>query len=301
MSPRTPLERENAIYRVTLWGCVVNIALAIAKVIAGVLGRSGAMVADAVHSLSDLASDVVVILFVKLAAKPQDEHHHYGHGKYETLATTIIGLALGAVGIGILVDSGLRIADVIGGEELPQPRVIALVVAVFSIVSKEVLFQKTIRVGRRVNSAAVVANAWHHRSDALSSVGTFVGVGCAYFLGVEWRIADPIAAIVVAALILKVAFDLVKVGIQELLERSLSEGEQSEVLAIIGINLAVVEPHNLRTRRIGNNIAIEVHIRVDGAMTVSDSHQLTIEIEDNLRTKFGAGTIISIHVEPLSN
>lgn len=292
-------ERNNQIYKVTLWGCVVNIVLALAKVVAGILGRSGAMVADAVHSLSDLASDVVVILFVKLASKPKDEDHHYGHGKYETLATTIIGLALFIVGVGILSDSVMRIYGALCGEVLDQPRIVALIVAAFSILAKEILYRQTLKVGREVESPAVIANAWHHRSDALSSVGTFVGVGCAYFLGASWRIADPIAAIVVAGLILKVACDLVKVGIDELLERSLPQELQQDILAIICKNSKVVTPHNLRTRRIGNNVAIEVHIRVDGLMSVDESHQLTIEIEKNLRSRYGDGTIISIHVEPI--
>lgn len=280
-------------------GCVVNIALAVAKVIAGVWGRSGAMIADAVHSLSDLASDVVVILFVKLASKPKDEDHHYGHGKYETLATTIIGLALAVVGIGILSDSTIRISDALHGKALEQPRIIALIVAAISILAKELLYRRTLKVGRDVASPAVVANAWHHRTDALSSIGTFIGVGCAYFLGAKWRIADPIAAIAVAGLILKVAIDLVKVGIDELLERSLPKEEQEVILGIISQNPKVATPHNLRTRRIGNNVAIEVHIRVDGSMSVNESHQLTIEIERNLRAQFGNGSIISIHVEPI--
>ncbi len=299
MSAQNIAKRKKDIYIVTLWGCVVNIALAVAKVIAGICGRSGAMVADAVHSLSDLASDVVVILFVKLASKPKDEDHHYGHGKYETLATTIIGLALAVVGFGILSDSAIRIYGVTQGEVLDQPRLIALIVAAISILSKEILYRQTLKVGSRIESPAVIANAWHHRSDALSSIGTFVGVGCAYFLGAKWRIADPIAAILVAGLILKVAYDLVKVGIDELLERSLPKEDQQQILNIICQTPKVVTPHNLRTRRIGNNISIEVHIRVDGSMSVDHSHLLTIEIEKNIRAHYGEDSMIKIHVEPI--
>ncbi len=301
MSKPNTSKRNKDIYRVTLWGAVTNIALAIAKVIAGILGRSGAMVADAVHSLSDLASDVVVILFVKLASKPKDEDHHYGHGKYETLATTIIGIALAVVGFGILSDSVMRIYSITQGKILDQPRLIALVVAAISILSKEILYRQTLNVGRKINSPAVIANAWHHRSDALSSIGTFIGVSCAYFLGSKWRIADPIAAIVVAGLILKVAYDLVKVGIDELLERSLPEKDQQQILNIISQTPKVVAPHNLRTRRIGNNISIEVHIRVDGSMSVDDSHLLTIEIEKDIRAHYGEDSMINIHVEPIKH
>ncbi len=293
------IERNKRIYHVTIVGCVVNIFLAIIKMIAGVIGRSGAMVADAVHSTSDLASDIVVLLFVKIASKPKDADHNYGYGKYETLATTIIGLALAAVGIGIMSDSIKRVIDVVNGATLDQPHLIALIVAFISIVAKEILYWYTKNVGEFVKSSAVIANAWHHRSDALSSIGTFIGIGCAYFLGEKWRIADPIAAIIVSILILKVAYELTKVGIDELLERSLSKEEECKILGIISQNPKVTLPHNLRTRSIGNNIAVEVHIRVDGSMSVEESHRLTIEIESNLRQEYGQGCIVGIHVEPI--
>ncbi len=299
MEQRATSERKEKIYRITAWGCVVNIALAIAKATAGILGRSGAMVADAIHSLSDLASDVVVILFVKLASKPKDEDHNYGHGKYETLATTIIGLSLAVVGFGIFADSISRVVRALNGELLDQPRPIAIIVAALSILAKEILYHKTLKVGQQVESPALVANAWHHRTDALSSIGTLIGVGCAYFLGSAWRIADPIAAIGVAALILRVAFALVKVGIDELLERSLPTDDEQKIMKIICRNPQVKSPHNLRTRRIGNNIAVEVHIRVDGAMSVRESHLLTVEIEENLRSCYGAECSVGIHVEPV--
>ncbi len=299
MSNPQNIERNKRIYHVTIVGCVVNVFLAIIKMIAGIIGRSGAMVADAVHSTSDLASDIVVLLFVKIASKPKDEVHNYGYGKYETLATTIIGLTLGAVGVGIMSDSIRRVIDVINGATLDQPHLVALIVAFVSIVAKEMLYWYTKNIGEDVKSSAVIANAWHHRSDALSSIGTFIGIGCAYFLGEKWRIADPIAAIIVSILILKVAYELTKVGIDELLERSLSKEEECKILGIIAQNPKVTMPHNLRTRSIGNNIAVEVHIRVDGSMSVEESHRLTIEIEGNLRKEYGQGCIVGIHVEPI--
>lgn len=291
--------RKRRIYRVTLVGFAVNLVLSLAKLAAGVFGRSGAMVADAVHSFSDLATDVVVIVFARISAKPRDDGHDYGHGKYETLATILISMALGVVGVGILVNSIGAVRSVLDGGVLPRPGLVTLVAAVLSIAAKEILYRYTVREGRAIDSPSVVANAWHHRSDALSSLGTLVGIGCAYFLGDKWRIADPIAALIVAVFIFKVAFDLIRTGVGELLEKSLPEETEREILRIVTLDPAVREPHNLRTRRIGAAIAIEIHIRVDGAMTVARSHALTVGIERRLRERFGEGTMIAVHVEPL--
>ena len=282
--------RKREIYRVTFVGFVANLLLTAAKFAAGILGRSGAMVADAVHSLSDMATDIVVIVF---------DGHDYGHGKYETLASILISLALVAVGVGILLQSIRSIRMVVAGEELPRPGVIALAAAAVSILVKELLYRYTVRAGRRLESPSVVANAWHHRSDALSSLGTLVGIGCAYFLGDRWRIADPIAAIIVSFFIFRIALQLLHSGIGELLEKSLPADTEAEILSIVTHDPAVREPHNLRTRRIGSCISIEVHIRVDGRMDVEHAHELTRDIERRLRARFGEGTMVAIHAEPL--
>ena len=291
--------REKSIYRVTWIGSLVNFLLMAFKFVAGIVGHSSALVADAVHSLSDFATDIVVIVFVRISGKPEDEDHRYGHGKYETLATAIIGLALFAVGIGLLVGGATKVADVINGEILPAPNMIALIAAAVSIVSKEILYRYTVRVGKNFNSQAVVANAWHHRSDAFSSIGTLVGVGGAIFLGEKWRILDPIAAIVVSAFIIKVAIDLIKPCIDELLERSLPAETEKQILDIITSFPEVSSPHHLRTRRIGNHIAIEVHIRMDGQISLSDAHTVATEVERCLKEKFGPDTHIGIHMEPV--
>ena len=268
MTERT-LGREQAIYRVTWIGFAVNLVLSAGKLAAGIWGHSAAMVADAIHSVSDFATDLVVLLFVRVSAKPRDDDHDYGHGKYETLATLIIGAALAGVGIKLLWSGGTAIRDFTRGLLPTQPGVVALWAAVVSIVAKEALYRYTARVGRRVNSPSVVANAWHHRSDALSSVGTLVGIGCAYFLGGGWRLADPAAAIVVALLILRVAWQLMKMGMDELLEKSLPREQEEHILTLIAADPAVASPHNLRTRRIGQNIAVEVHIRAGSPSTSS--------------------------------
>ena len=299
MAQTTTEQRTQQIYRVTLLGMFVNMVLFVFKLVAGILGRSGAMVADAVHSASDFATDVVVLAFVRISAKPRDDDHHWGHGKYETLASLIIGVALFAVGVEILIDSAEKIAAVVRGEVLPRPGVVAVVAAMVSIMVKEALYQWTARVGRRMSSPSVVANACHHRSDALSSVGALLGIGVAYLLGEEWRIADPIAAVVVAALIVKVAIELCRTALAELLEKSLPKEVEAEILSIISAVPEVHKPHNLRTRRIGADIAIEVHVRVEGSMSVYDSHEISRTIERALRERFGVGTAVVVHVEPL--
>ena len=291
--------RTKRIYRVTLLGMFVNMILFAFKLVAGIVGRSGAMIADAVHSASDFVTDIVVLAFVRISAKPRDDDHKWGHGKYETLASLIIGVALFAVGVEILVDSAEKIKAVINGEVLPRPGAIAIVAAAVSIVAKEALYQWTVYVGRQTESPSVVANAWHHRSDALSSIGALLGIGAAYFLGEKWRIADPIAAVMVAALIIKVAIDLCRTALAELLEKSLSKEVEQEILSIVLATPNVYKPHNLRTRRIGSDIAIEVHIRVEGTMTVFESHEISKEIERTLRERFGANTAVAIHIEPL--
>lgn len=292
--------RLRAIYRVTFVGLVANLVLAAGKLAAGLIGRSSAMIADAVHSVSDLVSDVMVLVFAKISVRPQDATHNFGYGKYETLATVVISLFLGLVGVGILWDSAKAILQAARGELLPRPGVIALIAAVVSIVVKEALYRYTVREGRRLDSPIVVANAWHHRSDALSSIGTFIGIGCAYFFGEKWRVADPVVAIAVAGFILKIAYELLRNGLGDLLEKALPAEVEQEIRTIITESSEVREPHNLRTRRIGASIAVDVHIRVDRTMDVERSHTLTVGIEHRLRERFGEGTIVTIHVEPIS-
>lgn len=291
--------REQAIYKATWIGFFVNVLLSVGKLIAGFVGRSGAMIADGVHSVSDFATDIVVLLFVRISAKPKDEDHDYGHGKYETLATVVIGVALAAVAIGILVDSAERIAQVLRGESIARPGIVALVAAAVSIVAKEALYWYTMLTAKRVDSPALKANAWHHRSDAFSSIGTLIGIGGAYFLSEQWRVLDPIAAIVVGALIIKVAYDLVMPGLNELLERSLPKEQEDEIVALVLTDKRLSDVHNLKTRRIGAGIAVELHVRVQGDMTVNESHAITRNIEQLLRQQYGDRTQVIIHIEPL--
>ena len=291
--------REKEIYKVTIWGSVVNLILLVFKFVAGIVGHSSAMIADAVHSLSDFITDIIVVIFVRISGKPEDEDHEYGHGKYETLATAIIGAILLIVGIGILVNSTTSIIDVFHGKELEAPSMLALVAAVVSILLKEVIYQYTVFKGKKLNSKAVIANAWHHRSDAFSSIGTLIGISGAIFLGVRWRVLDPIAALVVSAFIIKVSIGLIKPCLDELLEKSLPKEIENKIVSIILSNPEVTAPHHLRTRHIGNHIAIEVHIRMDGSMTLNNAHEITKKIEASLKEEFGKDTHIGIHMEPI--
>ena len=291
--------RKRELMRITFVGSVGNLILLLFKFVAGIWGHSSAMLADAVHSLSDFVTDVVVIVFVNISSKPKDAGHDYGHGKYETLATSIIGLALLVVGVSLFWDSLHKVFDYwVLGEPLESPGWIALMAALVSILIKELLFQITYRVGKRQNSQAVIANAWHHRSDALSSIGTTLGIGGAILLGPDWHVLDPLAAMVVSVFIVKVSLELMIPAINDLLEQSLPKEVENEILSIISENPKVKEPHNLRTRRIGNDFAIEVHIRVDGDMSVREAHALTKEIERKLYQKYGNTTHVVIHVEP---
>lgn len=290
--------REKEIYKVTLCGGAVNLLLLVFKFVAGVTAHSSAMIADAVHSLSDFVTDIVVIAFVRISGKPQDEDHEYGHGKYETFATALIGAALLIVGIGIFADSASGIVGFMRGERLEAPGMLAFVAALVSVLSKEAVYRYTVIKGRRLNSKAVIANAWHHRSDALSSVGTMAGIGGAIFLGDTWRVLDPLAALVVSLFIIRVAWQLVKPSIDELLEKSLPKEMEDTITAVILSFKGVRSPHHLRTRYIGNTIAIEVHIRLDGSMTLNEAHDITKGIEAALKEKFGERTHIGIHMEP---
>jgi cation diffusion facilitator family transporter len=257
------------------------------------------MIADAVHSLSDFITDIIVIAFVRISAKPQDESHDYGHGKFETLASFFIGLALIAAATGIIVSGVLKIADWLRGEQLDAPGMLALWAALLSVLCKEALYRYTVIRGKALSSQALIANAWHHRSDALSSIGATIGIAGAILLGQRWTVLDPMASVVVGGMLVKVAVGLLRSSIGELTDSSLSQDTEREIEDIIRAFPDVVEPHNLRTRRIGNNVAIEVHIRMDGDLTLRHTHDRATEIEKKLKERFGEAAHITLHVEPI--
>lgn len=291
-------ERGNTITKVTVWGAVCNMLLAVGKLFAGLYGRSAAMVADAVHSFSDLVSDFVVIIMVKVAGKGHDKGHDYGHGKFETLATAIVSLLLITVGGKLMAGAVSRIRTVIGGGTLEAPGFIALWAAIASIAVKEILYQWTARTGRRVNSSAMIANAWHHRSDALSSVGSALGISGAILLGGKWTILDPIVCVIISIVIIVVAVKMAIPALAELTEASLPDETEDHITAIIESVPGVDNAHALKTRRNGPNIIIDAHIVVKPEMSVYEAHEITTQVEDAIRNEFGEETQVSIHVEP---
>ena len=292
------MNREKEIYRVTIAGTVVNVLLTVFKFMAGVLGASAAMIADAVHSLSDLLTDFVVLLFVKLSSRPADSDHPYGHGKYETLATAMVAIALLAAG-GVLLSEGVqKIVAAIHGEQLVMPGKIALWAALVSIAAKEGVYWITIAVAKRVDSSALRANAWHHRTDALSSVATALGIGCALLFGGKWAILDPIAAVLVSVFILVAAAKLLYEAVQDLLEKSLPKEVEQEIREIVEADHDMSELHNLRTRRVGAVYSIEMHLRMRGSTSLYEAHRHSMLLEQRLRERFGQDTLISVHLEP---
>lgn len=292
------MERSKEIYLVTLVGGAVNVVLLLFKFVAGIVGHSAAMVADAVHSLSDFVTDVIVLVFVHISGKPKDKSHDYGHGKYETLAMTIIGMSLLAVAIGIVYSGVMKVSSWLNGEQLEAPGLLALWAALLSVLLKEAVFRYSMVKARQLQSQAVEANAWHHRSDALSSIGTAIGIGGAIFMGQRWTVLDPVASVIVGAFIVKVAVDLLRNGIGDLMEQSLSDEVEAEILSLVASVPGITEPHDLRTRRIGNHYAIELHILMDGDISLREAHDKASEVEDLLRDHYGEDTHVAVHVEP---
>lgn len=293
------MNRDKRIYNITLVGSLVNAVLIVLKFAAGIIGNSAAMIADAIHSLSDFVTDIIVILFVHLSNKPADDDHCYGHGKYETIATSIIGITLLVVGVKLGCDGCLKIIDFCNGKPLSSPGIIAFAAAVTSIVLKEWIYIATRKVAREVDSKALEANAWHHRSDALSSVGTAIGIGGAVLLGSRWAVLDAVAALVVSVFIALTAIKLIRQSAGELLEESLPKSTEKRIMQIASQDSMVSDIHNLRTRRIGNRIAIEMHLRLPGKITLEEAHNHASGIEAALRREFGANTHIMLHLEPV--
>ncbi|SIR17287.1 cation diffusion facilitator family transporter [Halanaerobium kushneri] len=285
--------------KITWIGFFVNLILTVIKLIAGILGNSTAMIADAIHSLSDFTTDIVVLISFRIVRKPPDKDHNYGHGKFETLATIIIGIALFIVGLGILYSSIKNIyLVIILKNNLESPGIIAVITALLSMITKELLFRFTLKIGQEIKSSAVIANAWHHRSDAFSSIGTFLGIGGAILLGDNWEILDPIAAIIVSIFIMKTAYDISIGSIKELLEESLDVITNKEILEIIENVDKVRSPHELKTRKVGNKIIIDIHINVENTLNIIEAHKINDEIERKIKAVYGNDTIINIHTEP---
>ncbi|MDY9927754.1 cation diffusion facilitator family transporter [Methanosarcina sp.] len=291
-------ERFEQAIRVTGVGLFVNLGLTIFKLFAGILGNSAAMVADAVHSLSDFLTDIVVIFGFKIARKPVDESHNYGHGKIETLSASLVGLILLVVAGQILLYGLRKTLLFVEGGTLEQPAFIALYAALLSVISKEFMYHYTILQARKIDSMALTANAWHHRSDAFSSLCTLAGIGTAIFLGGKWVVLDPLMAVFLSFIILKVALKIFRNSLNELIEASLDEKTEGEIRQIIRKTEGVKTLSNLRTRRIGNNIAVDIRIKVDNALDIGEANRISIHVERNLKKAFGQYTYVLVKAEP---
>ncbi|GAD05040.1 cation diffusion facilitator family transporter [Porphyromonas crevioricanis] len=298
-SPLGARKRSARIFQITAVGTVANALLIGLKFLAGTLGNSAAMIADAVHSLSDFVTDLVVLFFVRIAGKPKDHNHAYGHGKFELMATSIIALVLLLVGTMLMINGGRMIYEYyVEGKPIAVPGQIALWMAVVSILIKEILFHVTLRVAHQVKSGSVEANAWHHRSDAYSSIATLIGIGGAIILGPQWTVLEPMAAIVVSFFIIRVGTSLLRPALNGLVEASLPENIRRDIVDLIRTTPGVQNVCNLHTRDLGNCWAIECDIQVGAELTVLQAHKISDQIEFALRDKYGSDTHIMIHIEP---
>lgn len=288
----------HIIRHVTWVGFWVNAFLMALKLVVGYTGHSDALVADGYHSLSDFATDFVVLIFVGIAYKQADDSHPYGHGKFETFASLLIAVALIFVAVFIGWEGVETLRLSLSGHMLVRPDILTLVVAFISILAKEGLFHYTYRAGKKINSSSLVANAWHHRSDAISSVATMIGIGLAYFLGEAWRIADPIASIMVSVLILVSAVKVASPAIAELLDAGLPEQDRVRISQAISKVNGVMGYHHLRTHRNGNTLVVECHIKVQPDITVIAGHEIATSVEEAIESLYHGKVISTVHIEP---
>lgn len=284
--------------RITRVGIFANICLIVIKFAGGIFGKSGAVIADAVHSFADFATDIIVIVGLKLSEKPADSSHRYGHGKFETLSSLILGIILLGTGIGICWSGIGNIILFMQNKSIYRPTWIAFVAALFSVVIKEWLYVITIRSGKKLNSQSLIANAINHRSDALSSLGVVIGISGAIFLGKKWSVLDPVAAVIVGIFIFKTSLSIIKTSMDELLEASLGSQAEREILDLSRGIPGVLNPHNLKTRRVGKNVVIDIHIEVDPGLNIRDAHDISDRVDDVLQDRFGPDTVITVHLDP---
>lgn len=293
----TPLEANKNRYlatrKVTLVGVFVNLFLSLAQLIGGTFFNSQALIADGVHTLSDLASDFVVLIAAKIASKEADDDHPYGHGRFETVATVILGLALVGVGVGIALNALDRIMN---SERLFQPEPLALLFVALAIVSKEALYQYTIRVAKQINSKMLEANAWHHRSDAISSILVALGVAGSIFLKLPWL--DAAAAILVSVMIFYIGIKLVLDSTMELVDTSLEPERIADINQLISSIEGVEQMHMLRTRKMGNTVLVDVHLQVNSYLSVSEGHFIAEQVIQTLHNKYSEMQDITVHIDP---
>ena len=291
MPPKPIDERQKKIRSITLWGVLLNIFLMALKLVSGILIRSSALIADGVHSLSDLATDFVVLIGARLSSRPADKTHPYGHGKLDTIASILIAMVLLAISFGLIWSAGLAIYQ----RKLNYPGYMLLVVAFVSVISKEILFFVTRRISRITQSTVLYANAWHHRSDSLSSLAVLIG-GVASLLG--WGSADQVATIVVGFMIIGVAGKILFDGLLELSEHSADSESIQKIEDVLSKEAGISSWHALRTRKLGAELFIDVHVLVDPALSVQKSHDISMKIEGKIKKELSNPSNILVHIEP---
>jgi cation diffusion facilitator family transporter len=293
-------EKLQTIQNITFLGLTVNLILVFLKMISGILGNSSAIIADAIHSLSDLTTDIIVIISTYFTQKPSDKTHPYGHGKFETIASLFIGIFLMLTSIGILQDSVKKLlAFILIKENIGKPTFFPFIIVIFSIIIKELLYQITIRTSKKIQSSALKANALHHRSDVFSSVAVLIGITLTFIPNNSLSIAEPIATIIVGIIILISAYKICTENLNELSEASLPENINKKIMEIIENTNGAIEPHNLKTRKISNTLVIDVHICVNPNLSIVEGHDISSAVELALKNSFGKETITSIHIEPI--
>ena len=284
-------QRQKKIRSIILWGLVLNVFLVFLKLISGILIKSSALVADGAHSLSDLATDFIVLIGTRLSSRPADKTHPFGHGKLETIASQLIALLLMVISFGLIWAAGVSIYS----HEHNYPGYLVLVVAVVSVISKEIIFFVTRKISRITYSTALYANAWHHRSDALSSVAVLIG-GVVSLLG--WGHADQMASIVVGFMILGVAGKIFFEGLIELSEHSADRESIQKIERVLAEAGDISSWHALRTRKLGAELFIDVHVLVDPALSVLESHKICMKIEGKIKKELSRPLNILVHIEP---
>ena len=291
---KKPWTNEQIAVRVSGLSIAINILLMAFKFLAGIVGRSGAMISDAVHSASDVATTIIVIAGVKLSNKESDKGHPYGHERFECVAALILTAVLGVVGLAIGYAGVMKVIDGdYGGLVIPGQ--IALVAAITSLVIKETMYWYTRYAAKKTGSSALMADAWHHRSDALSSVGSFIGIFGAMM---GYPIMDPLASIIICVFILKVAVDIFRDAVGKMTDRAAGDQTTEQIRAIVEAQEDVIAVDELKTRIFGDKVYVDVEIRVDGAITLRASHAIAQVIHDAIEHQIPSVKHCMIHVNP---
>lgn len=287
-------EESKVAMKVSKVSIVVNVLLSAIKFGAGIVANSGAMISDAVHSASDIVSTLIVIIGVKIGGQNADEKHQYGHEKLECVVAVFLAIMLGLTGIGIGYEGIGRIEKALNGD-LPAPGILALIAAVLSILVKEWMYWYTRNSAKKINSSSLMADAWHHRSDAFSSIGSLIGIGGAI---IGFKILDPIAAIIIAVIILKVSYDVGKDAVEKIVDVSCDEKIVNEIKRLTLEEVGVKGIDSLKTRIFGTKFYIDLEISVDGNISLNEAHIIAEKVHNKIEESFSEAKHCMVHINP---